>query len=465
VAKRQAQAGGVRLVLLAAFLVACGCGIVVSRAQGLPPPEREFNDTVPKHLPLKLKLKNVEKVKSLANEDWLRDLEIEVENTSNKPIYFLLLMLVLDDVTAENNNHIGFPLRYGRGDLVDGAVPLESSDVPIRPGETYTFKIPEDPMQGWLRYAARVGLRKSAPRKIRLKFQLLNFGDGTGFGTTQGVPIGSHEKQPLSSCIDTKKQAGLISAVRGPADPIPDLKQKLASFFLPAQSVPVNFSPALMQQPLEGTSVRPLDTCCPGPLCSRLKLRRVTSCGEIEKAFSASCTEPFSMCGLIDATENVFCNDAFGTYCIADSIAPCTPDSTPPPTPTPTPPPDGTPPPTPTLCPSPTEADYGCRPNEGCRHFDGPDCLHTWACDPCALPESRVNFCLPPQDDPDHDGCPDGYYNPYDDRYCCVPYVTPTPTPTPSEEQECAQGGGYWLFGNCHYSVNQGCTPDQWGFW
>ena len=42
---------------------------------------------------------------------------------------------------------------------------------------------------------------------------------------------------------------------------------------------------------------------------------------------------------------------------------------------------------------------------------------------------------------------------------------TPTPTPTPSEEEECAQAGGYYFLGNCHYSANYGCTPEEWGFW
>jgi hypothetical protein len=52
--------------------------------------------------------------------------------------------------------------------------------------------------------------------------------------------------------------------------------------------------------------------------------------------------------------------------------------------------------------------------------------------------------------------------------YCPAPTPTPTPAPTPTPtppEEECAQDGGYWFLGNCQFSVNPGCTPEDWGFW
>ena len=54
-------------------------------AQDNQPPsqhgEREFRTGLPKHVPLKIKAKNVN------GENWTRDLEIEVTNTSEKPIH------------------------------------------------------------------------------------------------------------------------------------------------------------------------------------------------------------------------------------------------------------------------------------------------------------------------------------------------------------------------------------------
>src|SRR5881396_2315597 len=53
--------------------------------------ERQVEDSIPKHVPIKVKLKREKeaKFKDLNNSDWLRDFELEVTNTSNKPIYFL----------------------------------------------------------------------------------------------------------------------------------------------------------------------------------------------------------------------------------------------------------------------------------------------------------------------------------------------------------------------------------------
>jgi hypothetical protein len=187
-----------QIVLLAAFLVVCGMGIVSSTAQSSKQDEREFKDTTPQHLPIKIKIKNAEKVKDLKNENWVRDLEIEVENKSNKPIYFLHILVILDDVITENSHPLGFPLTYGRSALADGAALPQSDDVPIKPGATYTFKIPEDLQLGWEGFATRHGLSKAVAKKIRIKFQVLSFGDGTGFVGTQGVPVDIHEP-PLPS--------------------------------------------------------------------------------------------------------------------------------------------------------------------------------------------------------------------------------------------------------------------------
>ena len=67
-------------ILLASFLILCVVGIVSSTAQSPQKAERELEDEIPKHLPIKIK------VKHLNNEKWTRDLEVEVKNTSNKPI-------------------------------------------------------------------------------------------------------------------------------------------------------------------------------------------------------------------------------------------------------------------------------------------------------------------------------------------------------------------------------------------
>ncbi|HZG53416.1 MAG TPA: hypothetical protein VEZ40_14895 [Pyrinomonadaceae bacterium] len=158
-------------------------------AAQLPQVERELVDNLPKHLPLKIKVKN------LSNEKWVRDFAVEVENKSDKPIYYLHIVVSLPDVKSENGNNMGFSLRYGRGALISFAVPVESDDVPIKPGESYTLKIPEQHQLGWERFVKRRGLSKSEPKKIKFIFQYLNFGDGTGFRFPSGIPFDIHKRR------------------------------------------------------------------------------------------------------------------------------------------------------------------------------------------------------------------------------------------------------------------------------
>jgi hypothetical protein len=185
--------------LLVAFLGLCAVGIVPGTAQSSPE-ERELEDKIPKHLPIKVKVKN------LNNEKWARDLEIEITNTSSKPIYYLRLAVSLPDVLTENNLRLTFPLSYGRDDLIDYAAPLQPEDAAIKPGESYTFKIPERLQQGWEDFVKRRGVPKHEPKKVRLVFKSLNFGDGTGFGTTDGLPVAIHQKQVSASCVADEKK-------------------------------------------------------------------------------------------------------------------------------------------------------------------------------------------------------------------------------------------------------------------
>src|SRR6267142_246433 len=70
-----------------------------------PKEERELEDTIPAHVPIKVKIKaeKEQAFKDLSNEHWVRDLEIEVKNTGTKPIYFLHLQLHLETTGPDGN--------------------------------------------------------------------------------------------------------------------------------------------------------------------------------------------------------------------------------------------------------------------------------------------------------------------------------------------------------------------------
>lgn len=174
------------LLLTVAVILVLRVVLIPSIAQSTS--ERELDDQVPKHLPITIGIKaDKEKAfKELKNEHWMGDLEIEVKNTGNKPIYLLVLGFVLPEVTMPDGNKYGFSLHYGRAESGDPMSLAKPDDVPIKPGETHIFRIPKHTVRNWEDFSRREKI--TPPAKVDILFQLINFGDGTGFiGTTGGV--------------------------------------------------------------------------------------------------------------------------------------------------------------------------------------------------------------------------------------------------------------------------------------
>lgn len=175
------------VIALSLTLLVAGRGelaqVVTQENPTQPPSEwREMIDRVPKHLPIKIKIKN------LQNEHWLRDLEIEVTNKATKPIYYLKISVSTPEI-KKRGWEMGYMLRYGRSALLDFQEPILPEDVPIKPGETVVLKYPESDWRSWEDYATKINLQKSEPKKVKIMFHALNFGDKTGFAGTRGTPI------------------------------------------------------------------------------------------------------------------------------------------------------------------------------------------------------------------------------------------------------------------------------------
>ena len=98
--------------------------------------EREIDDRIPKNVPIKVKIKSEKEkgFRDLKNSKWLRDLEVEVTNLSEKPIYFLELWVDMPEIISANGHKVGFTLRYGRIEFVHFSTLPLPSDVPIQPG-------------------------------------------------------------------------------------------------------------------------------------------------------------------------------------------------------------------------------------------------------------------------------------------------------------------------------------------
>lgn len=194
---RLAQTLAAALVLSVVGVLVTGSRLASSSAAFQ---ERVFENKIPSHIPIKIKIKK-EKEKSfkdLKNEKWLREFELELTNTGDKPIYFLYITMDTEVKFDGSGPEIVFPLTYGRAELGDIVTKATSDDVPIKPGETIVLDVGSP--DAW-----EQGVReKRWPEAVKFKaeIQLLSFGDGTGyFGTGLYPPPG----RPKTAVNDVKQ--------------------------------------------------------------------------------------------------------------------------------------------------------------------------------------------------------------------------------------------------------------------
>jgi hypothetical protein len=139
-------------------------------------------------MPVKIReIRNLNK-----GDDWFRDLEIEAENVSDRPIYFISLALQFPDIPAAppppradgvvySSSHTGFSIRYGDHRLVDISELPAPDDTPLLPGQTHVFRIPESRVPALDYMRRKEGVSDEATRRIELYLDAVSFGDGTGF--------------------------------------------------------------------------------------------------------------------------------------------------------------------------------------------------------------------------------------------------------------------------------------------
>jgi hypothetical protein len=155
--------------------------------------ERKFAVHTFTRMPLRVKeVRNLQK-----EEDWFRDLEIEIQNISKNPIYFISMTIEFPDiklpaeVTREGNTgmrtEVGFRLTYGAQRLSDVREVAAPGDAYLKPGETYVFKMPTSRVQGLASMLRTYDLAPEATDKIYILFDTISLGDGTGYAGGQRV--------------------------------------------------------------------------------------------------------------------------------------------------------------------------------------------------------------------------------------------------------------------------------------
>lgn len=123
----------------------------------------------------------VSEVKNLQSETWHKNLEIEVKNVSDKPIYFILAYLIFPDERVPHGES-AISLTYGAPENIEIERLSDPQDQHLDPGEAHKFTIPESLKKG-------LGVKnKKFPAEMKnlvIRFAIISFGDGTGFEVGQ----------------------------------------------------------------------------------------------------------------------------------------------------------------------------------------------------------------------------------------------------------------------------------------
>src|ERR1700720_946686 len=226
--------------------------------------ERVLENTTAKDVPIKIKIKKEkeESFKDLKNDNWLRDFELELTNTGDKPIYFFYLTLV-SDVTF-GGQPLVFPLTYGRPELGDIVTKAASDDIPIQPGETYVLKVRSGTVGAWER-----SIREQRfPQATRLQavFQELSFGDGTGYFGNHPYPPAGKRQSMLDNHMERMNKAGPTQPKRPGGERGTPSKTSL-TIDRPAVFLPAKFLPSeSLRNPSLTVMIEP-DTSCDFPYC------------------------------------------------------------------------------------------------------------------------------------------------------------------------------------------------------
>jgi hypothetical protein len=333
----------VSLVILA-FIFVVKVMLVSGTAQSTTD-ERVLEDKVPKHLPIKVKLKKEKEktFKDLKNEKWARALELEVTNTGDKPIYSLSFILEMPEISS-GGFPIVFTLDYGSVRMGTFKNKPGPDDIPIKPGETYVLKIIPGSAKAFEEYTVEENWPN--PKKVILVFQIMDFGDGTGFEGTTGVAVSYPQNQQSRS--DNYKPPHK-STCRSPQWRQAALSNWADTFeILPASFSPVNFLSAESSQPDPFNLLSQPQDCCSGTgsgcwFTSRYSEYNCYGCPPQNRYQPAVCGDPEGACRKLDYVSRTCTIPETGKQflCLVVKETICV-GTTPTPTPTPTPSPSPT---------------------------------------------------------------------------------------------------------------------------
>jgi hypothetical protein len=225
--------------------------------------ERILESKVKQDVPIKIKIKKdkEESFRDVKNQKWVRDFELEITNTSDKPIYYISLDLVTDVKTQ--GSPLIFSLHYGRLELADLSTKARPDDVPIKPRETYVFKLHEGQIPAWEKSVSEG--RHADATKLLLALQEISYGDGTGYLGNTPYPL--HAQNGMVGQAKPKVNGKPKPVERPPSPPNVRAKTSFANP-KPGYFVPVNFLSEVSTNDASNESAPPDD--CFLPECQKV---------------------------------------------------------------------------------------------------------------------------------------------------------------------------------------------------
>lgn len=118
-------------------------------------------------------------IRNIDASDWYNKIEFELQNVSNKPIYFLLIWLTLQDTLGPSGLPVAFTVCYGDMRFYSLDELPGENDEPIKAGEKVILRISEKERKGAVELLGR-GVSLDVER-IDMSVNMINFGDGTGY--------------------------------------------------------------------------------------------------------------------------------------------------------------------------------------------------------------------------------------------------------------------------------------------
>jgi hypothetical protein len=114
-------------------------------------------------------------VRNLNSEQFPEDFEVEIENISGQPIYAIHFMV------AFLNSPFGMDLSYGRHKMIELQEMAQEGDKAIPPGGRAVL-VPQAAVGKGTREAIAAGrMTDHDTKNLKLIFQVVNFGDGSGY--------------------------------------------------------------------------------------------------------------------------------------------------------------------------------------------------------------------------------------------------------------------------------------------